>query len=453
MPDDWLNDLKDWVREFPCVIVRLEQEEWDHLADSRRGLGEFTMARSHAYFERVRVPTLSFTFGVSHSFVKGRRVPEDICLVGKLSSRSRVTALETRIKVSRTLALEPMTEHEFANLLGDSVHGKNLRGRLDSSDSVIPLSPELSRVLIDALAANARNRTVLKTVASGLKRTRSFSSPRALQDDAIQTALRAFGLESHEGARELDVEDGEESALASVPVLEDTVIQHDARNVPGFDLVGGDITGRAVFQRPNGRLEIFTANRLPLESVFGVDLIYLNLSQKNLVMVQYKMLERIPAGDVGGNGDWIYRPDDDLKSEVRRMEKFATVAGGSSIEYRLNREPFYLKFVKRNGLMKNGSILTPLAHFKQFIQSSLARGPRGGIRISYESLAGSYMRQGTFIDLMQAGYIGSYAEDTKNFQALIEAVVAGNRSVVAARQIGVPADTVAQNQVRSRYQS
>jgi hypothetical protein len=453
MPDDWLNDLKDWVREFPCVIVRLEEEEWDHLADSRRGLGEFTMARSHAYFERVRVPTLSFTFGVTHSFVNGRSVSEDVCLVGKLSSRSRVTALETRIKVSRTLALKPMSEGDFANLLDDSVHGRNLRGRLSSSDSVIPLSPELSRVLIDALARSARNRTVLKTVASGLKITKSFSSLRALQDDAIQTALRAFGLESQEGARELDVADGEASALASVPVLEDTVIQHDARHVPGFDLVGGDITGRAVFERPNGRLEIFTANRLPLESVFGVDLIYLNLSQKNLVMVQYKMLERISASEVGGNGDWIYRPNDDLKSEVARMEKFAGVAGGSSIEYRLNCQPFYLKFVKRNGLLKNGSILTPLAHFKQFIQSPLAQGPRGGIRISYETLAGSYMRQGTFIDLMQAGYIGSYAEDTKNFQALIEAVVAGNRSVVAVRQIGVPAEMADQNHVRSRYQA
>jgi hypothetical protein len=346
-----------------------------------------------------------------------------------------------------------MSEGDFANLLDDSVHGRNLRGRLSSSDSVIPLSPELSRVLIDALARSARNRTVLKTVASGLKITKSFSSLRALQDDAIQTALRAFGLESQEGARELDVADGEASALASVPVLEDTVIQHDARHVPGFDLVGGDITGRAVFERPNGRLEIFTANRLPLESVFGVDLIYLNLSQKNLVMVQYKMLERISASEVGGNGDWIYRPNDDLKSEVARMEKFAGVAGGSSIEYRLNCQPFYLKFVKRNGLLKNGSILTPLAHFKQFIQSPLAQGPRGGIRISYETLAGSYMRQGTFIDLMQAGYIGSYAEDTKNFQALIEAVVAGNRSVVAVRQIGVPAEMADQNHVRSRYQA
>lgn len=53
MPDDWLNDLKDWVREFPCVIVRLEQEEWDHLADSRRGLGEFAMARSLLSFPSV----------------------------------------------------------------------------------------------------------------------------------------------------------------------------------------------------------------------------------------------------------------------------------------------------------------------------------------------------------------------------------------------------------------
>jgi hypothetical protein len=60
--------------------------------------------------------------------------------------------------------------------------------------------------------------------------------------------------------------------------MEDSVVEHDARQMPGFDLVESHLTGRAVFTRNDQRLEIFTANRRDLEHVFGVDLIYLNAS-------------------------------------------------------------------------------------------------------------------------------------------------------------------------------
>jgi hypothetical protein len=72
--------------------------------------------------------------------------------------------------------------------------------------------------------------------------------------------------------------DGKPRLLGSVS-WEDSVIEHDARHLPGFDLVGSDITGRAVFTKDRERLEIFTANRRPLEHVFGVDLIYLNATR------------------------------------------------------------------------------------------------------------------------------------------------------------------------------
>jgi hypothetical protein len=84
------------------------------------------------------------------------------------------------------------------------------------------------------------------------------------------------------------------------------------------------LTGSAVFTRNDQRLEIFTVNRRDLEHVFGVDLIYLNASRQNIVMLQYKMLE--PLRD-DGDTDWIYRPDAKLDDEIRRMRK---VRGGSS---------------------------------------------------------------------------------------------------------------------------
>ena len=91
---------------------------------------------------------------------------------------------------------------------------------------------------------------------------------------------------------------------------------------PGYDLAGSDLTGRAVFTKGAERLEVYTANRRSLEHVFGVDLIYLNVTRQNIVMLQYKILEpkRKGAGE-----DWIYRPDDQLDTEIERMKKFLLV--------------------------------------------------------------------------------------------------------------------------------
>jgi hypothetical protein len=142
----------------------------------------------------------------------------------------------------------------------------------------------------------------MRAVVESLSAPRYFKNTAALQEDALHTALRAFGLASNDQATSLELVDGRETALARVNIMEDSVIEHDARHIPGYDLVQSDLTGRAVFERENERLEVFTANRRPLEQLFGVDLIYLNASRQNIVMLQYKMLEPL-LKDVG-NTDW-----------------------------------------------------------------------------------------------------------------------------------------------------
>lgn len=42
---------------------------------------------------------------------------------------------------------------------------------------------------------------------------------------------------------------GQNTALARVNIVEDAVVEHDARHVPGYDLVVSDVTGHAVFER------------------------------------------------------------------------------------------------------------------------------------------------------------------------------------------------------------
>jgi hypothetical protein len=100
-----------------------------------------------------------------------------------------------------------------------------------------------------------------------------------------------------------------------------------------------------VFENGSERLEIVTANKLPLEQVLGVDLIYYNATRQNIVMVQYKMLEREKNGP---DTDWIYRPDGQLDEEIKRMKQFSKAQPPGPHEYRINPQVFYLKFVRRD---------------------------------------------------------------------------------------------------------
>jgi hypothetical protein len=231
----------------------------------------------------------------------------------------------------------------------------------------------------------------------------------------------------------VELVEGRESALARVSIMEDAVVEYDARHVPGYDLVESDLTGRAVFEKNGERLEIFTANTRPLEHVFGVDLIYLNTRRQNIVMLQYKMLEPVSDDD---ETDWIYRPDAKLEEEISRMHKFAATHAPGPHEYRLNPAVFYLKFVKRDGSIGKGGIITPIDHYERLCEDPACKGPRNGLRISYDGLSGRYLRQNAFLDFIRSGYIGAHAG--AHLKTLVDAVLRNDRAVVAAIQSAAP---------------
>lgn len=69
-----------------------------------------------------------------------------------------------------------------------------------------------------------------------------------------------------------------------------------------------------------------------------------------------------------------------------------------------------------------------------FFVEAACKGPRGAFRISYEALAGRYLRQDGFLDLVRSGYIGAYAKNTSDLANLIQATLKDDRAVVAAVQ-------------------
>jgi hypothetical protein len=254
---------------------------------------------------------------------------------------------------------------------------------------------------------------------------KTFRDGFALQQDAVELALKFFGHAATNPTQAV-IPDSFGTSLGSIRLLEDNIVEHDARNIPGMRLITSDVTGYAEFEGGGDRLRVYTANKRPLEALFGVDLLYLNLKIRNLVLVQYKMLER-------RNDDWIYRPDDQLDKEIERMDLFRQISPALPAAYRLNPEAFYMRFVKREGKIDSPAITMPIDHFKK-IRANPSIGPSGGLRISYEALQGQYMREAGLVDLVKAGYIGCHCDTTSAFETLISTVLDGGGAAVAAIQ-------------------
>ncbi len=434
MSADWLDRLTTQVEKNPLVVFQFEGDEWERLRTSPLGVSRFTIARSREAMQAVRPPTACLIFG------RGWHGEEETYF-GLIGSRQPVSTFEARVKVTRALPITPSSKSDFLGLFSAQPHANNLQIRLasgtdDPDGTVTVLYPKLSIHVVEQLAQNRQNHASMQAVATALSPPTHFRTREAEQGDAIQMALRAFGSSATDPSVSLVLTPGKDTALARVHLHEDNVIEHDARAVPRYKMIENHVTGYAIFEKGPERLEVYTANRRPLEEVFGVDLIYLNMTRQNIVMLQYKMLE--PDNRKAGRKDWIYRPDAQLEQEIKRMQRFATNHPPGQYEYRLNTQVFYLKFVKRDGAISDAPIITPLDHFEQIRANPASQGPRGGIRVSFNNLDGRYLRQTAFLDLLRSGYIGAHAEITAHFRTLIQQVIQGNKALVMAVQSQSP---------------
>ena len=434
---DWLKALTDLLNRKPLIIFRFSQDEWAPIRESLEFTKQFTVARSHRLFDEVRVPTVGLLIG--KVFNAGTEV-----FIGFVKSHTAITTLQSRVKFTSVLKIYPSTEDDLLHLVTKTKFKSNLRTRLESENLVIPLSPKLSVHLAKKLAAREENHKAMRAVIEQLNTPKTYSGNRAIQQDAVNLSLRTFGLSSTSSAIYLETADDRETALAHVNtfdngfvrIFEDAVLEHDARKVPGFSFLESDLTGRAIFRNNKGELlEVITANRRPLEEVFGVDLIYFNAIKQNIVMVQYKMLE--PKRNRPGT-DWIYYPDPQLEKEMDRMKRFSKSHSPGPLEYRINPQVFYLRFVKRDLTLGKSTVTMPIDHFDILRQDPDCKGPKGAFRITYDTLDGRYLRQEDFLSLVSSGYIGAFATTTTELECLIRETLKNGRAVVRTVHSTIP---------------
>ena len=415
--------IAKWVQKKPMILIRFDEALSESLHNSRQGFEHLTMAKPHATLKAIKLPTLCLLQIEEHDTTQ--------CYLATATRKTAVSTFDSRLTIKKLRSLKQASLQDIEALITDSRMKRLLSDRVPDEGGISNLSPKLSAHLIEILAEDSENQSALDTALSLLPLLRSIPHTNWAQEDAIQSAMAVFGIRGNALPDQIVLKRGSSSGLGLIGahLYEDNVVHADASRLPGFDAIAADVTGRAVFQKRDERLVIYIANKLPLEQMLGVDLIYINETRGNIVMVQYKMLEE--DKHESGNQDWLFRPDQQLRDEIARMRLPAFE--GSLSDYRLSRNPFFFKFVKRKIVDdSHKSFLVSVDHLNQILAAPGSRGPKGGLRLSYEALDGTYLRESDMLGLIRSGYIGTHRAETEALAKIIEEAAKGNKAVVLA---------------------
>ncbi|RTL53481.1 MAG: hypothetical protein EKK46_09030 [Rhodocyclaceae bacterium] len=413
-------------------LLRLSTDEWAELEETRLRGRRFSLIFPHGVARSGRPKTLALLA------ISGE---EPDLRLGLIRSIQSTATLDSRVVFDLIQPIHPGTlKALLAGISATSLRSGAKKLALGTA-SFQPVSEKLGAQLIELITAAPTNAPVLQRILAEVGRPKHYENARALQEDAVNLALKVFGAAN--GAMSVALP-GAQTAIGTIRLQEDAIIEHDARWIPGWRLASSDLTGKAVFTRHDEQLEVFTANKRPLEELFGVDLIYLNRARGALVMIQYKMMESERRKghtirteefefEQSGEHEWTVPINAQFQDELNRMERFDKDLdpGGP---YRLNPGAFFFKLVRRHAATNSAGIILSLGHLNQLITEGAASGPRGGLRISYKSLGGHYLRSDPLVELVRSGYIGTRGATTDHLEELIDAALTGGRAVVAAIQ-------------------
>ncbi len=417
--------IANWVQKKPMILIRFDEAFSDSLLNSQQGFEHLTIVKPHSVFKDFKLPTLCLMEIQEHGATK--------CYLATVTRKVSVSTFDSRLTLKKLRVLKQASLQEIEDIVPGTRMKRLLHARIPAEGGFSILTSKLSAHLIEALAKDADNQAALDAAISLLPRLRQLSNTNWAQEDAIHSAMAAFGIRGNAIPDQVVLKRGTSSGLGLIGahLYEDNVVHADASQLPGFDAISSDVTGRAIFQKRDERLVIYTANKLPLEKMLGVDLIYINETRGNIVMVQYKMLEE--DRQESGNYDWLFRPDKQLRDEIARMQ--IPVFKGVLSGYRLSRNPFFFKFVKRKIVDdSHQSFLVSLDHLNQILAAPENKGPKGGVCLSYEALEGTYLRETDMLGLIRSGYIGTHRAETDALATIINEAAKGNKAVVLAWQ-------------------
>ncbi len=379
---------------------------------------------------------------------------------------NRVVTAKSRIEFSNLFSLNSIPIQNIEKELKSSVRNHFIRSSQGSGSKVPPktwqnvisiikkLRPNHASEIDRLLSIKEISRFTLKGVAADI----------ILQErEALGIALDIFDI-SHQLRKEVlgawspnvkDVTDlsdetfegtlqslpqGRASFLSGIPkkyFQEESAIQHDLINWEGMAEVHE--AGHSRFLKGDRSLDVFYANSNALEKTTGVDLIYFNEVYNSFVLVQYKLMKD------SGNGDSaIYRPDNQLEKELKRMDEFVRkyyqdIDILSHEEYRLCDDGFMLKFVPNKGVQPATSELikgmyVTRKYMRFLLSDNGPKGKKGGKIIDFVN-SPRYLTNTEFSNFVNRGWIGTRGVQSEALKKIIKQYYETGNAILIAREM------------------
>ena len=418
-----------------AYVLRLDKARAKVFAEALNESGFFAEAVPSFSHSR-NVPLVCFIVGlqgrITH-IASGRRGVN----AGTQQSRLNVNDVEplkTRLTVQKVINGVPARNRK---VVADRFRNGGLltpKAFDEVIDLIVRLAPETAKS-IDRFTKTTRDR---------LSRL-SDEAREALgqQKEAVATAMSLAGIDRaplREWALDEDaVPQSFLDGLSESRQREDEMIVRDLSMVPGYEFIRRvPNASAALFQdeETGNRLTVVLANRLPLEEQTGTDLIYYNERFKSFVLVQYKAME---ADDNEGS---IFRfPEKKLSEEIERMEAFLEELrkleeSGSTDDFRLNNDPFFLKFCPRIQFEPDSSALTkgmyiPLSYWKRLSEDDALLGPKGGRRLAYSNVR-RYFDNSAFVSMVKGAWVGTCVDQSAVIEQWMQAIIETGRSITFA---------------------
>ena len=434
-----MDTILEWVKKEPMIFIYLNKDESTRFNPNR---GKISIVRPHNNLKDVEAPALCLikavpdeaaphltdfyhygykSFGDTLAFDMHQK--KSFYCIAAVTNKMAVGTFASRLIIRGIHILKKEFDDQKMNsLLSDNCLNKK---------DVSKLTPKFSVNLIEALMGHSENRSALDDIFLNFL-SQKVSDIEWQQESAINSAIKAFGIEDTKPEKVI-IKKGRSSRLSLMEnhIYEENIISKDASRLPGFNLVAKDVTGCATFKKEGERIFIYTANRLPLEEMFGVDLIYINDVRGNIVMVQYKMLEEHKRKGKASN--WTFHLDKRVREQISRMR--LPPFKGEINDYRLNSNPFFFKFAKRKAEQRTHvkSFIISVDHLKLIIENNKHSGRQeNSVRIGYEELNGIYLRESDIYGLIRSGYVGTHQNMTESLRTIIHRVAGGDRGIVLA---------------------
>jgi hypothetical protein len=225
--------------------------------------------------------------------------------------------------------------------------------------------------------------------------------------------------------------------LSGVRLIEDQMLAHDAGVFGDWERLKPAHVGTVTFRKGRERLTVTNVNRHLVERTLGVDLFYYHYRYDSYVAVQYKRMRS------GGGGPVFRLSDETYEKELRRMRRYEEVLRGASRrlpfelkDFRLHPGTAYFKLCPGEPISPTSTdmikgMYIPLEYWEALLGSPEIVGEQGGRGMTFDNV-GRYFNNTLFIELVQAGWVGSSVGGTEVMTELIAAALEGDSVVLAA---------------------